>query len=395
MPRIARISISRDPRNSVRPWLVNIPASLSQTGGRERPSYATRGEAERAKSEEERRLADYSRRALGLTDAQQIEAAECFTLVEPYAPHSLRDAVRLACGMWEAESRSVPVSILSQRVLSAQEQDGASQDHRRTTRLVLTAFSEDFCERSVASISTGEIDAWLRGQIKNDGEPMAATSRNAYRRYLSLAWSHARTQGWVRENIVADVPQAKEEEEDVIFLSPEQAEAFLRACSPRLIAHTALCLFGGLRPAEAAKLTWQEIGATEFRVRASIAKTRRNRHPPVSAQLAEWLSCAWRRPDGRIGFSVDDHRAAARAAGLHPWPQNCLRHSYGTFGWLVMDEDTLARNMGNSPAIIIKDYRGVATRSDADRFFALMPNEADRAKLRTYTPPRRIRRRKA
>ncbi len=394
MPRRARITIAKDPRNRIRPWLVNIPASLSQTGKRERPAYVTKGEAERACSNEEERLADYSRRALGLTDLQQIEAAECFSLVGRYAPRSLRDAVRLAVGIWEAEARSVPVDQLAREVETAKGKDGAGRDHKRTIRYTMSGFVEDFAGRSVASITSGEIDRWLRGQVcEEDGEPVSASTRNTFRACLSLSWTFAVTQGWAKENVVSAVRRAKdskdsdEEDDEVVFLAPEQVDKFLRSCSPRLVAHAALCALAGMRPAEAAKLTWQDIGATEIRVRPTIAKTRRARMIPISKQLGEWLACAWRRPEGIIGFSRADFRKACLASGLVPWPKDSLRHSYGTYRGHLLGEDDLAREMGNSPDIIVKHYRGVSNRETADRYFVIMPNNPDYAKRNTYVPP--------
>ena len=83
---------------------------------------------------------------------------------------------------------------------------------------------------------------------------------------------------------------------------PEEVGKLLAAANPKIVAWFALCVFAGVRPIEAAKLAWTDIGAPSIRIHATIAKTRRNRFVPVLPALSEWLRLAHRNRDGLVGF---------------------------------------------------------------------------------------------
>ncbi len=225
---------------------------------------------------------------------------------------------------------------------------------------------------SVSAVSPGQIDAWLREQT------ISPVTRNNYRRHLSSAFGFARRKGWCRANPCGDVSTASTPAQPVRILTPEQAEALLRVASPEIVAWFALGLFAGLRPMEAARLSWSDIGNTSIRIHATIAKTRRNRFVPVLDPLPEWLALAKRHRRGTIGYSDTYFRRAAEAAGLRDpkgggWPADCLRHSFGSYRAVQISLTDLARDMGNSESIIISHYREVTDRETAEKFFSIRP----------------------
>jgi hypothetical protein len=66
----------------------------------------------------------------------------------------------------------------------------------------------------------------------------------------------------------------------------------------------------------------------------------------------------------------DRERAGLRAG----WPQNALRHSFGSY-YLAQFNDAakLALEMGNSPATIFRHYRQLVKPKDAERYWKIMP----------------------
>ena len=91
-------------------------------------------------------------------------------------------------------------------------------------------------------------------------------------------------------------------DESVRVLAPEEARRLLTAAHPSIVAWFALGLFAGLRPTEAAKLAWNDIGDKFIRVHASIAKIRRNRLAPILDPLPEWPALAKRKRTGGRPF---------------------------------------------------------------------------------------------
>lgn len=65
----------------------------------------------------------------------------------------------------------------------------------------------------------------------------------------------------------------------------------------------------------------------------------------------------------------------ARALKLD-WPRNVLRHSFISYRIAsVKSADQVALEAGNSPSIIFKHYRELATEEQATEWFSIMPKE--------------------
>jgi hypothetical protein len=58
------------------------------------------------------------------------------------------------------------------------------------------------------------------------------------------------------------------------------------------------------------------------------------------------------------------------------WPRNVLRHSFISYRIAkVKSADQVALEAGNSPAIIFKHYRELATKEQAEEWFGIVPKE--------------------
>jgi integrase len=69
--------------------------------------------------------------------------------------------------------------------------------------------------------------------------------------------------------------------------------------------------------------------------------------------------------------------AEARKQEPKLWPPDVLRHSYASH-WLpaYKNEHDLAQQMGNSPSVIHRHYRGLVTESEAKRYWAISPERS-------------------
>jgi hypothetical protein len=69
-------------------------------------------------------------------------------------------------------------------------------------------------------------------------------------------------------------------------------------------------------------------------------------------------------------INEDRERAGLRAE----WPQNALRHSFGSYHLAQFgDAAKLALEMGNSPATIFKHYRQLVKPKEAQRYWKIAP----------------------
>jgi integrase len=130
----------------------------------------------------------------------------------------------------------------------------------------------------------------------------------------------------------------------------------------------ALQAFAGLRyeeicpdlPTDPDALEWRDIlwDKNLIHVRPEVAKTD-GRYVPLLPVLKEWL-LPLKKKTGRVYLRrrMDKKFArAAKAAGI-TWKHNGLRHGYGSFRMSIEQNlHQVSEEMGNSPAVVKKDYR--------------------------------------
>lgn len=144
-------------------------------------------------------------------------------------------------------------------------------------------------------------------------------------------------QGWCSLNPMERVTQHRHIETEIIALSLVQIQTLLRtAQQPQhrpCMAALGIMLWAGVRPAEAERITAHDINLTEkiISIRPSHSKTGGCRHIPMAPVLQAWLKeapCAERicPPDWRRRW-----KALRQQAGIIPWPQDVLRHTFASY----------------------------------------------------------------
>ncbi len=219
---------------------------------------------------------------------------------------------------------------------------------------------------------------------------VSTVTRDNYKRDISrfFSWCMDRPRRWLIANPCREIKIDKGEKQPPAILTLAQCEALLRAAESHGVApYAAVCLFGGLRPFEASRLTWDAVNLEdgEIRLEATQTKTGRPRVVTISPTLLCWLKDYEDKPffpsNWRKSFD-----AAKEAAGfgtptpekqLVPWVPDIMRHTAishyfrktGSYG-------QTAEQFGNSEAIIKAHYQGRVTSSETEKFFALEPSQS-------------------
>ncbi len=191
-----------------------------------------------------------------------------------------------------------------------------------------------------------------------------------------------------------DKPRADDPPPEVFSVEP--AKILMRAAEEyregRFARYFAIALFAGLRPSEIEQLgedAWTP-GAKVIRVRGGKLRGRANRFAPVTENLKAWLRAYPNSPfypkPFRLGFRrvrelAGDMLAKERGIELvkdehhpFPWQEDICRHSFISYRLAqVGDEVRVAREAGNSPEIIYRDYFQLRTKGEARRFFGIRP----------------------
>lgn len=183
------------------------------------------------------------------------------------------------------------------------------------------------------------------------------------------------------------------------MLPVEGCERLLRAAEGfeggRLVPYVALCVFGGLRPFEAARLSWEQVnlGGKEIRLKGGQTKTGKGRIVEIRPTLKAWLSC-YKGQDEiyRAAFDVELRELRASIgygeptkenSELKPWVPDILRHTAishyfrttGSYG-------RTAEQFGNSESIIKMHYQSQVSSKDTKRFYALRPGAGARPQVK-------------
>ena len=131
-------------------------------------------------------------------------------------------------------------------------------------------------------------------------------------------------------------------------------------------------------------LQWQDVNLRDkvIRVRPETSKTRRARLVDISDNLSTWL-LKYYRATGPVALSpvtLKRHRAdVMKELKIKKWIPDIARHTFATMHFAHhQNRDKLAAQMGHSGAsgVLEKHYKGLATKEQAERFWAIAPADA-------------------
>jgi len=314
--------------------------------------------------------ANYGTAAFSISDGLRSEAVECARKLEPFG-HTLTDATRFFLAHLQAQESSIGVGEAMEQLITSRKKRGLSERYCNDLRLRLGRFVNDFQGSTIGTITARQIDEWLNSL------PVAPGTRNTFRRDLRTLFSYCEKHGYCQSNEAKKTELAKDVDKPASILTVEQTIALLNACDDASLPYVAISLFAGLRAAEVQKLDWSEVDfeSGHIEVTAAKSKTARRRLVPISENLASWIQ-PLAKPRGSVTPEEIRKRLdpAKARAGLQPWPQNAMRHSYGSYRLAQChDAARVSLEMGNSPQMVFAHYRELVKPKQAARYWAIAP----------------------
>ena len=381
-----RQSVTLARKRPDRTWAVYFPSGGGEPNSRKvaRRFFRLKAEAEAFCAVKKAEVASLGALADGLDDNVKREALLCVEKLKPFGV-SLVVAVDWFVKAQPASGLKVSIAdalkVLQHRITA----DGYSKRHSRNVGQIVSSFGRGRMDDPVSTITPHQAQGWLDGYRTREGKPLSVVAFNNYRRHLSVFCNYCVKSGWMASNPLVGVRPRKLVASVPRLLSPADLRVILGACPDELkpvIAIQALC---GLRVAESARLKWSDVmlseGANYVRVSAEAAKTSRRRLTPMPEGLAQYLK-AIRKDDGFVYAagkgSMDSLQKATVAfkrslAGV-AWHRNALRASALSYRLaLTRDAAATAFEMGNSAAILMRDYRELTTPAVAQEWFGLSP----------------------
>ena len=262
-----------------------------------------------------------------------------------------------------------------------QERSTLNAKYVENTRNRLKAFAEMFPGYCVCDLTKDHLDEYFLTM-----KALSPKSRNHRRAILKqfLRWSVAKD--YLSQNHrLFEAVELKPEAligEKIEYYLPAELVALLESAKPEMRVIIALQAFAGLRLEEALRLEFSDlfrrIGHIE--ISGAKSKTRQHRLVEMVPALEQWLE-PFREMEGKIvkkwsrANSYDQVFRVLRKSLKIPSRKNGLRHAFCTYHFAIhANENLTAKEAGNSPAMIHSNYKGLATRAEAEMWFAVKPS---------------------
>ena len=215
---------------------------------------------------------------------------------------------------------------------------------------------------------------------------LSPKTRNEYRFVLSnlYAWAARQSPPLVPRgfNPGKEMERCSVKQDEVSFLHVADLKKILSAISaqrPHLLPLVTVVCFAGLRPSEAARLDWSEVGEDYIRLPGIKSKTGFSRQIPIQPNLKLWLA-EWRKNTGFVcgGVNIDHVNMTIKRVSGVSLTHDGMRHGYGTHRQrIVKSIGTVSEEMGNAPAICKRHYvNAFCSDAEATEWFSLLPESS-------------------
>jgi integrase len=356
--------------DSNRPHLKFV-VNYREAGKRKRSFFETKGQAESFAAFKNAELRKYGIAGSEFSSRLREEARECVERLSAFGK-TLTDATNFLVAHLKASKSSVSASELVPQLIAAKKADGMSKRYIQDLRSRLPRFAKKFDGQMVATITSTEIDNWLRSLN------VGPTTRNNFRRTLVMMFNHAIAHGYATSNPAEKTAKAKVVDSPPGILTVQQTECLLESASPELLPYIAIGAFAGLRRAELERLDWSDVHFDDnlIEVTAQKSKTARRRFVKIQPNLREWLTPV-RKHSGKVTPDNFPKQldAARKAAGIEKWPDNALRHSFASYHLAhFKDAAVLALEMGHTDSgMIFSHYRELVKPKNAECYWNILP----------------------
>jgi integrase len=271
---------------------------------------------------------------------------------------------------------SPAVETVIEELLAAKVATSRSPRYSASLAIPLNQFAKGRERAPIAGIGLCDVETFL--------DSKSIHSRQTLRARLSTLFRFAVRRGYRADNPCDRLESIRIIKTPPVVLTVDQTRKcleWLNTQRSRAFGWFVLTTFGGLRPEEAERTSWNEINFDEgwIRVEAQTTKVRQRRvvYPHSTAML--WLRRAMDR-DAELPIARQPRRRAIRCLrtllGFAKWPKDVTRHSAASY-WLAETGNAaqVASALGHSESVLRKNYMALVTKSEAHEFWQLTPEQ--------------------
>ncbi len=244
----------------------------------------------------------------------------------------------------------------------------------------LRRFAGSFSGYAVCDLGKHDLDTFMSAKAVAE---FSAKSRNHHRAAVRqfLEWAARKDYLPVGHRLLEADALRREHANttEVHCYTANEFRALLERADGSMQAIIALGGLAGLRTQELLRLDWADVWRVKGHVEitAGKAKTRQRRLVEIRPALAAWLQpfrqfktgLLWTNTESVFVKTSRDLWAAAEVIRK----ANGLRHSFCSYAYVLHGEIGTAQQAGNSPSMIHGHYKGLATKKEAEAWFAVKP----------------------
>ena len=379
MPKTASLSPQRAKWAGNRQWKVELPSRITPSGKRQRYFFDTKQDALNFCEEQRIRLKNHGTVGMSALGVEQLaQAATAFDSLKPYRV-TLNEVVTDWIRRQQAADASIPFEAAMDAFMEWGKRSPSYTCSIRQTRNRLRSLHGKLLNTITPADLTLAMDR------------MPASVRNFTIRILGGLFNFGAKRGFCVENPCKRLDMARRDAVEIEIYSPTEVARILSVAekyNPQLVPFLAVSFFCGVRRAEAVRLDWSAIDLHENFVKlpATITKTRQGRYIEISENCKAWLMPCAMDADPVVPFTPDVLRkrlGALKAIHKIRTIKHGTRHSFASY-WLAKhgDINQLCRFLGHDdPETTFKHYAKAATKREAEKFWAIMPQAATGKKV--------------
>lgn len=387
MPRKPSFSFAKSQHG----WKVEIPASLSLSGKRERAFFKTRDKARNFAQGLESKHRTSGTNAVAIKPSLAEAALRASEILFPTGA-SLIDAANFYRHHWEAKHASCNFGKAIEEYLDKRSdlRPSTLSSYKYTLKGVL----QPLHSKTLSEITTEDVDKQIFDK--------AATARRMHLANLRAFWRWAAKapRKWCRVELLEGLEAPRRNnDDDIHILAFDDVRALLSAAEAESHAAAsafAIAVFGGVRMGELEKLTWASVKGDVIEIGADIAKKHSRRLVPLDSTLDSWLA-THRRGEKEDALIVPANwpevsKAVRRRAGWDvsartlknppvptrgKWPSNACRHTCASVQVAIGTPlDALVFKFGHSGGhdLLRKHYVSRLEKKEAIKILSLGPN---------------------
>lgn len=376
-------------------WRLNVPASISPTGKRQRLFFAQHWQALAAAKNFRSHLNEYGFSSvwLALPLSRRVESVQCWELLDEACargvreapPGSMREIIAKAVQTLKETSKSITLGEMFDLYTEKVKRTNRTKGHLANIGYARKAF-DFWIDTKLPEITPGNIEFAL--------QKFSSGARNAHLLHLRAVLNLAVQKELLSKNPALQVERAIRPKTEIKPLAHDLVEAMLRHAAEHeieLLPYLTIGYFCGCRESELRQILWSDVNLENqtVMVRPEVSKTRRKRFPPIPANALEWLKLYVEKSNLQrvddlpiVGtYTLATLRKARRknfagAGGIKHIPTNAKRITFATnFISAYQDIDRLALILGHtSAATSFAHYASNLPQSIGRAYFEIRPN---------------------